>query len=197
MIRIPIFRTIAFEYFIFSDQYIDDSNNIIFENICKLSEDDAYVHENKAYTYTLNIQNYLRNIVKDVERDRKYDVEYKHNINKLIEDHSLISKSKQANDNEKNEAAKASNNYYNRESISPQNIISRFGAEKLNNKSNLFRKEIDKEVFFLEEEKLSLKSNYKLNERDLSQPENSNTSIKMEASSDLASMLNEVYRSLR
>lgn len=186
-----IIQTLGFEYFIFSDQYIDDSNNIIFENICKLSEDDTYIDEKNAYTYTLNIQNYMRNIVKDVERDRKYDSEYKQNINKVIEDHSFINKSRQAINNEKCEKEKASKMRNKCESISPLYRLSMFATENSDKKTFNLKREIEKEPFYLEEEKLSLKSNYKINERDLSQNENSNSSIKIETSGDIGWMLNE------
>ncbi len=177
-----IIQTIAFEYFIFSDQYIDDSNNIIFENICRLSEDEAYIDENNAFTYSLNIQNYMRYIVKDVERDRKYDVEYKQIIDTVIEDHALISRSRQSLNLKKDEDPKATNNFCD---VTSQ--IIRFG-ENLSNK-NLFKlkKEVEKDSFYLNEEKLSLRSNYKLHERDISQDENINLNItkKKETSSDL------------
>ena len=85
-----IIQTLAFEYFIFSDQYIDDSNNIIFENICNLTDEESYINQNELYKFSLNVQNYVGKIFKDLEKDKKLKMPFGQNMKVLIDDHKKV-----------------------------------------------------------------------------------------------------------
>lgn len=87
-----IIETIAFQYFIYSDKYIDDSNNIIFENISKLSnnEEENYINKVDLYRYSLNLPNFIGKIFLDLEKEKKLKASFKNDLKKLIKDHKSI-----------------------------------------------------------------------------------------------------------
>lgn len=65
-----IINTVAFEFFILSFQYLDDSNTKIFKNILKLEDDEKnYFLKNQSYiyTYSMNLQNNINFLIKELE----------------------------------------------------------------------------------------------------------------------------------
>lgn len=85
-----IINTVAFEFYILSYQYLDDSNTQIFKNILKLEEEERnYNVKNQScyYAYSMNLQNNINFLIKELEN--------KANIynNKYLNGYSNISKS--------------------------------------------------------------------------------------------------------
>jgi len=161
-----IIETYAFEYFIFSDQYIDDSYNLIFNNICELSEDEAYINENNRYNFSLNIRNYMERIAKDIDREKKYCKNFKLIIKKFIDDHKKVCEVQSSYASRKSKD-KQSNNFndsnINNSNINLQNLNINNNYLRDSNKESLYGSiKINESDAFIKDE------NYKVNEDEIS-----------------------------
>jgi len=81
-----IINTVAFEFFILSFQYLDDSNSLIFKNLSKLENDEknhVLQNQNFLFTYSMNLQNNINFLIKELENKANI---YKNKFNSTIED---------------------------------------------------------------------------------------------------------------
>lgn len=61
-----IINTIAFEYFILSDQYLDDSNIKIFENILDCQDEEKYASKANIFEFEINIPDIIDEVFSEI-----------------------------------------------------------------------------------------------------------------------------------